>query len=53
MILFFCQVSYDLTGSLIKNKDSLPQNLLFTLKCKYPINNMYMSTLWSQKCTLA
>ncbi|KAJ0070323.1 hypothetical protein NL108_007665, partial [Boleophthalmus pectinirostris] len=26
------QVSYDLTGSLTRNKDSLPQNLLFTMK---------------------
>ncbi|XP_049583907.1 unconventional myosin-XVI isoform X1 [Syngnathus scovelli] len=26
------QIAYDLTGSLIKNKDSLPQNILFTMK---------------------
>ncbi|XP_068457861.1 unconventional myosin-XVI [Clinocottus analis] len=26
------QVSYDLTGSLTRNKDSLPHNLLFTMK---------------------
>uniref|UniRef100_UPI0009B4ADF4 unconventional myosin-XVI n=1 Tax=Monopterus albus TaxID=43700 RepID=UPI0009B4ADF4 len=26
------QVSYDLTGSLTRNKDSFPQNLLFTMK---------------------
>uniref|UniRef100_A0A671W4E0 Myosin XVI n=1 Tax=Sparus aurata TaxID=8175 RepID=A0A671W4E0_SPAAU len=42
------QISYDLTGSLTRNKDSLPQNLLFTMKCKYPINNMHTSTLWRQ-----
>ncbi|XP_077583589.1 unconventional myosin-XVI isoform X1 [Stigmatopora nigra] len=26
------QIVYDLTGSLVKNKDSLPQNILFTMK---------------------
>ncbi|XP_068185946.1 unconventional myosin-XVI [Antennarius striatus] len=26
------QISYDLSGSLVRNKDSLPQNLLFTMK---------------------
>ncbi|XP_057707425.1 unconventional myosin-XVI isoform X2 [Corythoichthys intestinalis] len=26
------QIAYDLTGSLMKNKDSLPQNILFTMK---------------------
>lgn len=46
--LFFHQISYDLTGSLTRNKDSLPQNLLFTMKCKYPMNNTHMSTLWRQ-----
>lgn len=46
--LFFPQISYDLTGSLTRNKDSLPQNLLFTMKCKYPMNNTGMSTLWRQ-----
>lgn len=45
------QISYDLTGSLTRNKDFLPQNLLFTMKCKYPINNAHKSTLWPQ-CTL-
>lgn len=48
MIFFVHQISYDLTGSLTRNKDSLPQNLLFTMKCKYPINNMHTSTLWRQ-----
>lgn len=32
----FFQISYDLTGSLSRNKDALPQNLVFTMKCKYP-----------------
>lgn len=31
------QISYDLTGSLSRNKDALPQNLVFTMKCKYPV----------------
>lgn len=31
------QISYDLTGSLSRNKDALPQNLAFTMKCKYPM----------------
>lgn len=39
MFCIFNQISYDLTGSLTRNKDSLPQNLLFTLKCKWPMNN--------------
>uniref|UniRef100_A0A8C6TMX2 Myosin XVI n=1 Tax=Neogobius melanostomus TaxID=47308 RepID=A0A8C6TMX2_9GOBI len=39
------QVSYDLTGSLTRNKDSLPQNLLFTMKCKYPVNETHVSRL--------
>ncbi|TNN63611.1 Unconventional myosin-XVI [Liparis tanakae] len=29
---YAAQISYDLTGSLSRNKDSLPQNLLFTMK---------------------
>ncbi|XP_056145895.1 unconventional myosin-XVI [Lampris incognitus] len=29
---YAAQVSYDLTGSLTRNKDSLPQNLLFAMK---------------------
>lgn len=33
----FLQISYDLTGSLSRNKDALPQNLVFTMKCKYPV----------------
>lgn len=47
-LFFFCQISYNLTGSLTKNKDSLPQNLLFTIKCKYPMNNRHACTLWCQ-----
>lgn len=33
----FLQISYDLTGSLSRNKDALPQSLVFTMKCKYPV----------------
>lgn len=33
----FLQISYDLMGSLRRNKDALPQNLVFTMKCKYPM----------------
>lgn len=33
----FLQISYDLKGSLSKNKDALSQNLVFTMKCKYPM----------------
>lgn len=35
--MFVCpllQVTYDLTGSLDKNKDVLPQNILFVMKSK-------------------
>ncbi|XP_028249307.1 unconventional myosin-XVI isoform X2 [Parambassis ranga] len=42
------QVSYDLTGSLIKNKDSLPQNLLFTLKSS---ESVLLQQLFQSKLT--
>lgn len=43
--LFFHQVSYDLTGSLTRNKDSLPQILLLTMKCKYPVSTV--TSIWA------
>ncbi|XP_034041871.1 unconventional myosin-XVI isoform X2 [Thalassophryne amazonica] len=42
------QISYDLTGSLIRNKDSLPQNLLFTLKSS---ESVLLQQLFQSKLT--
>ncbi|XP_069010138.1 unconventional myosin-XVI isoform X2 [Embiotoca jacksoni] len=42
------QVSYDLTGSLTKNKDSLPQNLLFTMKSS---ESVLLQQLFQSKLT--
>ncbi|KAM4558302.1 unconventional myosin-XVI isoform 2-T2 [Odontesthes bonariensis] len=42
------QISYDLTGSLTKNKDSLPQNLLFTMKSS---ESVLLQQLFQSKLT--
>lgn len=42
------QVSYDLTGSLTRNKDSLPQNLLFTMKSS---ESVLLQQLFQSKLT--
>ncbi|KAK7882484.1 hypothetical protein WMY93_028658 [Mugilogobius chulae] len=42
------QVSYDLTGSLSRNKDSLPQNLLFTMKSS---ESVLLQQLFQSKLT--
>ncbi|XP_051814534.1 unconventional myosin-XVI isoform X2 [Acanthochromis polyacanthus] len=42
------QISYDLTGSLMKNKDSLPQNLLFTMKTS---ESVLLQQLFQSKLT--
>ncbi|CAL9690096.1 unnamed protein product [Knipowitschia caucasica] len=42
------QVSYDLTGSLTRNKDSLPQNLLFTMKSS---ESILLQQLFQSKLT--
>ncbi|XP_047457190.1 unconventional myosin-XVI isoform X2 [Mugil cephalus] len=42
------QVSYDLTRSLTKNKDSLPQNLLFTMKSS---ESVLLQQLFQSKLT--
>lgn len=46
--IYFSQICYDLTGSLARNKDSLPQNILFMMKCKYPTHTTRVTTLWRQ-----
>lgn len=46
--LYSCQISYDLTRTLTKNKDSLPQNLQLTMKCKYQALNTNKSTMCRQ-----
>ncbi|XP_020568927.1 unconventional myosin-XVI isoform X1 [Oryzias latipes] len=45
---YAAQVSYDLTGSLAKNKDSLPQNLLFTMKSS---ESVLLQQLFQSKLT--
>ncbi|CAJ1079539.1 unconventional myosin-XVI isoform X2 [Xyrichtys novacula] len=42
------QISYDLTGSLTRNKDSLPQNLLFTMKSS---ESVLLQQLFQSKLT--
>ncbi|XP_034742135.1 unconventional myosin-XVI isoform X2 [Etheostoma cragini] len=42
------QISYDLTGSLTRNKDSLPQNLLFTIKSS---ESVLLQQLFQSKLT--
>ncbi|KAM9344023.1 unconventional myosin-XVI [Pholidichthys leucotaenia] len=42
------QISYNLTGSLTKNKDSLPQNLLFTMKSS---ESVLLQQLFQSKLT--
>ncbi|XP_060909434.1 unconventional myosin-XVI isoform X1 [Labrus mixtus] len=45
---FAGQISYDLTGSLKRNKDSLPQNLLFTMKSS---ESVLLQQLFQSKLT--
>ncbi|KAM7407255.1 hypothetical protein PAMA_003131 [Pampus argenteus] len=42
------QISYDLTGSLTRNKDSLPQNILFTMKSS---ESVLLQQLFQSKLT--
>ncbi|XP_061735172.1 unconventional myosin-XVI isoform X3 [Nerophis ophidion] len=42
------QIAYDLTGSLLKNKDSLPQNILFTMKSS---DSVLLQQLFRSKVT--
>ncbi|XP_033966263.1 unconventional myosin-XVI [Pseudochaenichthys georgianus] len=42
------QISYDLTGSLARNKDCLPQNLLFTMKSS---ESVLLQQLFQSKLT--
>ncbi|XP_034549269.1 unconventional myosin-XVI isoform X3 [Notolabrus celidotus] len=42
------QISYDFTGSLTRNKDSLPQNLLFTMKSS---ESVLLQQLFQSKLT--
>ncbi|KAF3843141.1 hypothetical protein F7725_001990 [Dissostichus mawsoni] len=42
------EISYDLTGSLTRNKDSLPQNLLFTMKSS---ESVLLQQLFQSKLT--
>ncbi|KAK2839918.1 hypothetical protein Q5P01_013658 [Channa striata] len=42
------QISYDLTGSLTRNKDSFPQNLLFTMKSS---ESVLLQQLFQSKLT--
>ncbi|KAM9851316.1 unconventional myosin-XVI [Aulostomus maculatus] len=42
------QIAYDLTGSLIRNKDALPQNILFTMKSS---ESVLLQQLFQSKLT--
>ncbi|XP_054642512.1 unconventional myosin-XVI isoform X2 [Dunckerocampus dactyliophorus] len=42
------QIAYDLSGSLLKNKDSLPQNILFTMKSS---DSVILQQLFRSKLT--
>lgn len=47
------QVTYDLTGSLDKNKDVLPQNILFVMKSKdWEFCVLVITSIWSKKLTM-